>query len=126
MREGKPLGQVHELVQPRAFFADEVPNVNRSSNGRTTYQGRNYLYAYRTLPSRGLLLLRTTTVGYAVWRPFLRDLLLSGAAGVVLASLLSFWLARSIVRPIKRVAAATQSLAAEQEFTPLPIEGSEE
>ena len=126
VNEDKMLGQVHELVEPRAFFADYVPRIDRSSNGRTTYQGSRYLYAYRTLPARGLLLLRPSNLGGALWRPFLRDLLFSGAAGVALAALLSFFLARSIVRPIKRVAAATQSLASEQSFTPLPTEGSAE
>jgi len=126
VNENKMLGQVHELIEPRAFFKDDVPNVNRSSNGRTTFDNGRYLYAYRTLPSRGLLLLRPSNLGSALWGSFLRDLLLAGALGVALAALLSFWLARSIVRPIKRVAAATRSFASDQTFTPLPVEGSEE
>jgi two-component system sensor histidine kinase BaeS len=122
----KLLGQVRELVQPRPKLSAYVPDVSQSSNGRTTYQGEGYLYSYRTLPSRGLLLLRPTALGSALWAPFLRDLLLSGAVGVALAALLSAWLARSIVRPIRRVAAASNSLASEQVFAPLPIEGSAE
>jgi signal transduction histidine kinase len=120
------LGQVHELVQLRSAFTPYVPNVNRSSSGRTTYEGERDLYAYRTLPSRGLLLLRPESLGSGLWHPFLRDLLFSGAAGVVLAALLSLLLSRSIVRPIRRVSDATRQLASEQEFTPLPTEGSAE
>ena len=120
-------GQVHVMIEPRAVLGPFVPDVNASSDGQTTVNGTRYLYAYRTLPARGLLLLRPASDRSAEWRPFLRDLLLSGAAGVALAALLSFWLARSIVRPVRRVAKATQSLAAEhEEFTPVPVEGATE
>src|SRR5262249_20281071 len=84
----KPLGQVRELIQPRAFFEPYVPNVDRPSNGRMTYDGERDIYAYRTLPSRGLLLLRAESLGSGLWHPFLRDLLFSGAVGVVLAAVL--------------------------------------
>jgi two-component system sensor histidine kinase BaeS len=121
-----PLGEVHELIQPRAALAPYVPDVNKSSNGQTTYDGQRDLYSYRTLPSFGLLLLRPTALGSSLWGPFLRDLLFSGAVGVGLALLLSLLLSRSIVRPIRRVSDATVQLASGEDFTPLPTEGSEE
>ena len=119
-------GSVRVLIQPRPQLAAYVPDVNRSSDGQTGYDGRRYLYSYRTLPSRGLLLLRPVSARSAEWHPFLRDLLLSGAAGVGLAALLSYLLARSIVRPIRRAAAASRSLAADESFSSLPVGGSEE
>ena len=55
-------------------------NVARASDGKTTYEGKRYLYSYRPLPPRGLL---AAPVGEprAPPRggPFLRDLLLAGA-----------------------------------------------
>ena len=103
-----------------------MPNVNRSSNGKTTYDGARYLYAYRTLPARGLLMLRPASLRSAEWRPFLRDLLLAALAGVAFAAGLSYLLARSISRPIRRVAAATRAFAADEHHRPLTPEGTTE
>src|ERR1043166_5534518 len=44
------LHEVRTIVQRRAFFLRLVPNVNRSSDGRTTYDGERQLYSYRTIP----------------------------------------------------------------------------
>jgi two-component system sensor histidine kinase BaeS len=127
VREITPLaGNVLKLIEPRATFAQLVPDVNRSSDGQTTYQGRRQLYSYRTLPQLGLLLLRPTSVRSAAWRPFLVDLLFAALAGAAFAATVSFLLARSIVRPISRVAEATRALAADERHEPLPSEGSSE
>jgi two-component system sensor histidine kinase BaeS len=114
------------LIQPRSTFAALVPDVNKSSNGETTYQGKSQLYSYRTLPHLGLLLMRPASLRAAAWRPFLVDLLLAALAGVVLAAALSFVVARSIARPIRRVAAATRALAADETHDPLPTGGTTE
>jgi two-component system OmpR family sensor kinase len=119
-------GQVRVMISPRPVFAGFVPDVNHSSNGQTTFEGKRYLYSYRTLPSRGLLLLRRTSSQAAAWHPFLRDLLLAALAGAGLAAALSFVLARSIARPIRRVAEASHVLAAQQAHTPLPETGPRE
>jgi signal transduction histidine kinase len=119
-------GGVRTLVEPRSAFAIFVPDVNRQSDGQTTYQAQHYIYSYRTLPSRGLLLLRLASVTSAAWRPFLRGLLIAALAGAALAALLSFELARSIVRPIRRVAAASNALAAGEQPTRLPEDGLRE
>ena len=117
---------VRTLAHRRAFFVTLVPDVNRSSDGTTTYQGQKQLYSYRTLPNFGLLLLRPTSVRSSAWRPFLGDLLLAALAGAAFAAALSFLVARSIARPIRRVAEATRALAAEERHEPLPREGSSE
>ena len=116
--------KVRVIVDTRAHLAAYVPNVNRDSDGRTTYLGSAKLYSYRTLPHRGMLLLRAPSS--AAWRPFLGDLLLAALAGVGLAAILSYVVARSVVRPIRRIGDATRALAADERHEPLPREGTEE
>ncbi len=123
--EDQLSGSTRILIQPRTAFVKLVPDVNRSSDGEATYRGRRQLYSYRTLPHRGLILLRPASTTSA-WRPFLVDLLLAGLVGVLFAAAVSFFVARSIVRPIRRVADATRALAADERHDPLPTEGSTE
>ena len=125
-RGNESLGSILVIVQERATFAGLVPNVNRSSDGETRYQGKEQLYSYRTIPKLGLIFLRPASVKSAAWRPFLVDLILAALAGGVIAAVLSFLLARSIVRPIQRVAAATRALAADERHEPLEPEGTTE
>ena len=119
-------GNVVIQVQSRSAFASVVPDANKSSDGETTYEGRQQLYSYRTIPSLGLLLTRPASLKSAAWRPFLGDLLLAALAGVIFAAVLSFIVARSIARPIRRVADATRSLAADERHEPLPVGGTTE
>ena len=123
-RSNVVVGGVRQMIEPRRSFRALVPDVNRSSDGVATYQGQKQLYSYRTLPHLGLLLLRPRSP--AAWRPFLGDLLLAGLAGVILAAALSFVVARSIARPIRRVANATRALAADESHEPLPTGGTTE
>jgi signal transduction histidine kinase len=119
-------GGGRQIIDLRANLSAYVPRVNRKSDGRTTYAGKSYLYSYRPLPSRGLLMLRPASLRQSEWRPFLRDLLFAALAGVVLAAGLSFLLARSIARPIRRVAQATRAFAVDGEHRPLAPEGTTE
>jgi two-component system OmpR family sensor kinase len=125
-RGTQKLGSVLVVVQQRPVFAGVVPDVDRSSDGETTYAGKDQLYSYRTIPRLGLLVLRPASVKSAAWRPFLVDLLLAALAGAGIAAILSFFLARSIVRPLQRVAAATRALAADERHEPLEAEGTAE
>jgi two-component system, OmpR family, sensor kinase len=125
-RQDQVSGKVRIMIEPRAQFAGIVPNVDRSRDGETNYEGERQLYSYRTLPHLGLMLLRPTSLRATAWRPFLVDLLLAALIGVAFAAALSYALARSIVRPIRRVADATRSLAADERHEPLPREGSRE
>jgi signal transduction histidine kinase len=119
-------GSVRIMIEPRSNLAGLVPDVNRSSDGETTYLGTRQLYSYRTLPQLGLVFLRPASSKSAAWRPFLVDLLFAALAGVAFAAVVSFLVARSIVRPIRRVADATRSLAADERHDPLPTGGSRE
>jgi signal transduction histidine kinase len=125
-RQNRVVGGVRIMIEPRRSFRALVPNVNKSSDGEATYLDTHQLYSYRTLPHLGLLLLRPASLQSAAWRPFLGDLLLAALAGVVLAAALSFVVARSISRPIRRVAAATRALAADESHDPLPTGGTTE
>jgi len=120
------LGSIIVMVQLRATFATLVPNVNRPSNGETRFEGKQQIYSYRLIPQRGLLVLQPASAKSAAWRPFLTDLLLAALAGAAMAAVLSFLLARSIVRPLQRVAAATRALAADERHEPLETEGTTE
>jgi two-component system sensor histidine kinase BaeS len=125
-RQNRLVGGVRIMIEPRRSFRTVVPDVNKSSDGVVTYEGAKQLYSYRTLPNLGLVLLRPASLQAAAWRPFLGDLLLAALAGVVLAAVLSFVVARSIARPIRRVADATRALAADESHAPLPTGGTNE
>ena len=125
-RGSQTLGSITVMVQQRSTFATIVPNVNRPSDGETNYTGKEQLYSYRLIPRLGLLVLQPASVKSAAWRPFLFDLLLAALAGAGIAAVLSFMLARSIVRPLQRVAAATRSLATEERLERLEPEGTTE
>ena len=124
--QNEVVGNVRTMIERRAAFRTLVPDVNKSSDGQTRYEGQRQLYSYRTLPHLGLILMRPASVQSAAWRPFLGDLLLAALAGVILAAGLSFLVARSIARPISRVAAATRALAADERHEPLPTDGTTE
>jgi two-component system sensor histidine kinase BaeS len=125
-RGNESLGSILVMVQERIAFVNLVPDVNRSSDGETRYQGEEQLYSYRTIPRLGVLFLRPASVKSAAWRPFLVDLIIAALAGAVIAAVLSLLLARSIVRPLQRVVAATRSLAADERHEPLDAEGTTE
>ncbi len=124
--EDQVSGQARIIIERRPFFTGLVPNINHSSDGTTLYDGERELYSYRTLPSFGLLMIRPASSRAAAWRPFLGDLLLAALAGVVFAALVSFFIARSIVRPLRRVVDATRALAAGERHEPLPTNGTRE
>ena len=122
--QNQVAASVRVIVDKRAHLRAYVPDVNRDSDGRTTYLGAPELYSYRTLPHRGLLLLRPPSS--AAWRPYLGDLLVGALAGIALAAILSFFVARSVVGPIRRIGDATRALAADERHEPLPREGTAE
>jgi two-component system sensor histidine kinase BaeS len=99
--------------------------TGKSSNGTLTLEGVKDIYSYRPIGPRGLLML-TPASRPPAWGSFLRDLLLAGGVGAVLAGLISYLLARSIATPIGRVAQASRALAGGSSPEPLPTKGTVE
>jgi two-component system OmpR family sensor kinase len=98
LRDGRPVGGVHD--------------------------GR--YYAARPVAGQALVLLRPKKLDAATSRPFARGLLVAGLAAILLAAAAAILLARAIARPVRRVAEAARSLAAEGSPEPVPVEGPTE
>jgi two-component system OmpR family sensor kinase len=118
------VGDVRVIARRRADMKQYVP-TGTSSNGTLTLEGVRDIYSYRPIGPRGLLMLEPASRPPA-WGSFVRDLLLAGGVGAVIAGLISYILARSIATPIGRVAAASRALAGGSSPDPLPIEGTAE
>jgi two-component system sensor histidine kinase BaeS len=73
-----------------------------------------------------VVLIRSGSLAFAEWRPFLWSLALAGVGGVVLAAALSLLLARRLSRPIGELAGATRRLARAESGVTVPVEGDDE
>ncbi len=118
------VGDVRVIARRRADMKQYVP-TGKSSNGTLTLEGVRDIYSYRPIGPRGLLMLEPASRPPA-WGSFLRDLLLAGGVGAILAGLISYLLARSIATPIGRVAQASRALAEGTSPELLPTGGTEE
>src|SRR5207245_9883484 len=84
------------------------------------------LFAARLVQNKGFVLLRPSRLKTSDWFPFVKGLLIAALAGAGLAALASFFSARAIVRPVRRVAQASERLAAGSSPDPVPVAGSAE
>ena len=100
--------------------------AGRPAQGSVTIHGSRFLYAAHPVGQRAVVLLRSSALQAADWRPFVLSLLVAGLVGGALAAIAAFFLARATVRPIRRVAAASHSLAAGEQPGPIPVQGSDE
>jgi two-component system sensor histidine kinase BaeS len=98
----------------------------RAVDGTTTVGGIRYFYAARLVSGKAFVLLRPTGTVSSAWRPQRRGLAIGAGTAVLLAAAASFLLARAISRPVRRVAAASRSLATEGTAPPVPVEGPRE
>jgi two-component system, OmpR family, sensor kinase len=94
--------------------------------GRITINGRNYLYATKRSGTDVVVLLRTASSVRAESKPFWIALAAAGILGCILAAGGAAVLARSISRPVLRVARASSRLAEGDDPEPLPLGGSRE
>ena len=94
--------------------------------GSVTLDGKAYYYAAEPVGSRAFILLRPKSLTTPRWTPFVEAIVLAALVGGVLAAAAAFVLARRIVRPVARVAAASRSLAAGRRPEPVPVEGGTE
>jgi two-component system sensor histidine kinase BaeS len=95
-------------------------------DGTVSVGGESSFFAARRVGGKALILLRPKRLGASASRPFLEGLGIAALAGAILAALVSLLLARLIVRPVQRVAAATQSVAESLPSEPVPVEGASE
>ncbi|HXD66105.1 MAG TPA: HAMP domain-containing sensor histidine kinase [Solirubrobacteraceae bacterium] len=101
-------------------------DASGDSEGTITVAGRGLLYVARTTARGRVVLVRSARLAFAEWRPFLWSLVIAGLGGAALAALLSFLLARRLLRPIDQLAGATRRLAAGETDVTVPVEGEDE
>jgi two-component system sensor histidine kinase BaeS len=94
--------------------------------GSVTVDGTDYYYAAEPVGRRAFILLRPKSSTNPRWTPFVEAIVVAALVGGVLAAAAAFFLARRIVRPVARVAAASRSLAAGRRPEPVPVEGAAE
>jgi two-component system, OmpR family, sensor kinase len=97
-----------------------------SPTGRITINGRKYLYATENSGDDVVVLLRTASSVRAESKPFWVAFAAAGVLGCLLAVAGAALLARSIARPVLRVARASRSLADGRRPDPLPLAGPTE
>ena len=123
---------INNLRRPTPYLpGDLLGRVRRGEdvNGTVRIHGTEYFIAARKIGNNGrkaLVLLRPRSRGNSAFYPFLVGLLIAAGAGIALAALAAFLLARRIVRPVRRVVDATHHLAEERDPEPVPIEGAYE
>lgn len=113
---------------PRFFTPDERSELQarHDLDGTKRIRETTYFFAARPVRDRALILLRPKRLGNSAFYPFLVGLLIAAAAGITLAALAAFVLARRIARPVRRVAAAARHLGEELEPERVPVEGADE
>ena len=97
-----------------------------SPKGRIRINERDYLYASNASGPDVVVLLRTASSVRAESRPFWVALGAAGAIGCLLAAVVAAMLARSIARPVLRVARASSRLAEGSHPEALPLDGPSE
>ncbi|MDP9307757.1 MAG: HAMP domain-containing histidine kinase [Actinomycetota bacterium] len=122
---------IYNLRRPTPYLpGDLLGRVRKGEdvNGTVRIHGTEYFIAARKIGNgrRALVLLRPRSRGNSAFYPFLVGLLIAAGAGIALAALAAFLLARRIVRPVRRVVDATHHLAEERNPEPVPIEGAYE
>jgi len=118
------------LNRPSKYLPGDLYKTVRAKkrvNGTIRVGSTNYFYAARPASSHlELVLLRPKRLGNTAFYPFLVGLLIAAGAGIALAALTAFLLARRIARPVRRVVDATRHLAEERDPELVPIEGAYE
>jgi two-component system sensor histidine kinase BaeS len=108
--------------------APAAQRVRRGLDAKGTIgiEGTEYFYAARRVGQKALVLLRPKRLSANASKPYLEGLFLAALAGATLAAVASFFLARAISRPVRRVAEATRDVAAGRSPDPVPVEGPSE
>ena len=101
-------------------------SAGRPVTGTVSLDGTAYYYAAEPVGRRAFILLRPKSLTTPRWTPFVEAIVIAALVGGLLAAGAAFFLARRIVRPVARVAAASRSLAAGRRPEPVPVEGAAE
>ena len=101
-------------------------SAGRPVTGTVSLDGTAYYYAAEPVGRRAFILLRPKSLTTPRWTPFVEAIVIAALVGGLLAAAAAFFLARRIVRPVARVAAASRSLAAGRHPEPVPVEGAAE
>jgi two-component system, OmpR family, sensor kinase len=120
---------INNLRRPTPYLpGDLLGRVRRGEdlNGTVRIHGTEYFIAARKIGRKALVLLRPRSRGNSAFYPFFVGLLIAAGAGIALAALAAFLLARRIARPVRRVVDATRHLAEDRDPEPVPIEGAYE
>ena len=122
---------VNNLRKPSPYLpGDRLTRIRHGEHldGTVRVDGTDYFFAARKIGgnNKALVLLRPRSRGNSAFYPFLVGLLIAAAAGIALAALAAFLLARRIARPVRRVVDATRHLADDRDPEPVPIEGAYE
>jgi two-component system sensor histidine kinase BaeS len=122
---------INNLRRPTPYLpGDLLGRVRKGEdvNGTVRIHGTEYFIAARKIGTgrKALVLLRPRSRGNSAFYPFFVGLLIAAGAGIALAALAAFLLARRIVRPVRRVVDATRRLAEDRDPEPVPIEGAYE
>ena len=124
---------IYNLRRPTPYLpGDFLGRVRRGEdlNGTVRIHGTEYFIAARKIgngrKAPALVLLRPRSRGNSAFYPFFVGLLIAAGAGIALAALAAFLLARRIARPVRRVVDATRHLAEDRDPEPVPIEGAYE
>jgi two-component system sensor histidine kinase BaeS len=123
----KFLERQHEriVVAPLGRPSKYLPSgTTRARNGTLSVDGNDWFFAARPVAGKALVLLRPRRTG--AWGPYIEALLVASGIALALAAVVSLLLARRIARPVRRVAAATERLAAGDAPGPIPAEGPAE
>jgi two-component system OmpR family sensor kinase len=117
--------------RPSPYLSDEDRLRVRKGvgvDGTERIRGTEYFFAARKVGGnpKVLVLLRPRSRGNSAFYPFLIGLLIAAGAGIALAALAAYLLARRIARPVRRVVDATRYLAEDRDPEPVPIEGAYE
>jgi two-component system OmpR family sensor kinase len=98
----------------------------KPADGSANIDGVDEFFAARLVDKKPFVLLRPKSATRGRWTPYVWSLLVSALVGGVLAAAAAFLLARRIVRPVRRVAAASRELARGEHPKPVPVEGGTE